>query len=817
MLKHGNFGITMVMQEQKEKQADGRHERIEALEKMLTDVRLREQKLSQSESRLRLLVERSPNGIVILTREGKFAYANEAAVQHLGYDRQEFFDLAIPDIEVGESIERFRKRYEDALAGKGLRYDTIHRKKDGSLMDVEVLVIVIRHADETIVYNIWRDMTERKQAEKKRVHHTRELAFVSKTAMEFVEFSPEQDIYRFIGRKLEELAGEDTHVGVAEYHEAANSLTPRYGTDTGNMLGRVAGVLDKNPLEMKVTGINDEAKKDLARGVLVKVPGGFYDLFFKQVPEEACRALEELFGMGEIYSMGLRRGEKLLGNVVIITKAGKSLENRGLIETFVNQASVAVERNIADQERVKAVAAVVDAMSDGLLLYEMKGKVIHINAALESLTGYSRKEVVGKEIMELLVNFMGGEVPSVSITFTFTVKDGSAIPVAASGSYIRNAEGRPTHAVILFKDITALKEAEKDLRESEETLRALYNGIPIPTYTFQRSGEKFLLIDYNDAAGDMMKGEIEKYVGAASDEMFEDLPEIQEDMDRCFTEKGTVKRERTIQTKRLSEKRHFSINYAYVDTDLILVHAEDITDRKRAEQDLRASREQLRNLSAHTIAVRETERTNIAREIHDELGQNMTALKMDLAWMAKKLPGKHKTLISKTKAMARLVNATIKTVRKISTELRPGLLDDLGLAAAIEWQAGEFQKRTGIKCDLVIKPEEIEIDRDRSTAVFRIFQETLTNVARHASAKKVTASLKKRAGKVFLKVGDNGKGITRKQATDSKSFGLIGMRERAHFWGGKVTIKGVQGKGTTVTVSIPIEGKEGKDGKGESQ
>ena len=162
--------------EKQEKQIDGLHERIAALEKMLADVRRREQKLGESEARLRQLVERSPNGIVVINRDGRFVYANEAAVTNHGYERKEFFGLTIADIEVGETTRKFAKRYDDALAGKGLRYETIHRKKDGSLMDVEALMVVITRGKEKTAYSIWRDMTERKQAEKKRVHHTRELA-----------------------------------------------------------------------------------------------------------------------------------------------------------------------------------------------------------------------------------------------------------------------------------------------------------------------------------------------------------------------------------------------------------------------------------------------------------------------------------------------------------------------------------------------------------------------------------------------------------------------------------------------------------------
>jgi signal transduction histidine kinase len=161
--------------------------------------------------------------------------------------------------------------------------------------------------------------------------------------------------------------------------------------------------------------------------------------------------------------------------------------------------------------------------------------------------------------------------------------------------------------------------------------------------------------------------------------------------------------------------------------------------------------------------------------------------------------------------MRKLIDSTLQTVKRISTDLRPELLDDLGLSAAIEWQGGEFQNRTGIKSEVTMDPEEIILDQDCSIAIFRIFQETLTNVARHSHATRVTVKLKMKTGKIELKVKDNGKGITEKQISGPKSFGLIGIRERVHFLDGNVEIKGVQGKGTTVTVRIPIH-KEGKTG-----
>jgi len=236
-----------------------------------------------------------------------------------------------------------------------------------------------------------------------------------------------------------------------------------------------------------------------------------------------------------------------------------------------------------------------------------------------------------------------------------------------------------------------------------------------------------------------------------------------------------------------------------------IITSEDITERKKSEKELKRSREELRNLAAYLQSAREQERTNMAREIHDELAQALTALKMDISWLGKKLPEDQKTLLDKTKAMTKLTDMTIKMVKRISTELRPGLLDDLGLVAAIEWQAGEFQDRTGITCEIAIDPENIILDRDRSTILFRIFQETLTNIARHAHATAVTVSLKEKDSSLELRVRDNGRGITKEQISDPKSFGLMGIRERVHPWKGEVKISGRSGKGTTAVVRIPVE------------
>jgi signal transduction histidine kinase len=235
-----------------------------------------------------------------------------------------------------------------------------------------------------------------------------------------------------------------------------------------------------------------------------------------------------------------------------------------------------------------------------------------------------------------------------------------------------------------------------------------------------------------------------------------------------------------------------------------LREAKDRLERKKAEIRLRKSLDQLRELSGYLQSVREDERIRISRLVHDELGQALTGLKMDLSWLAKRVPSEGKPLLEKIHSMSGNIDSTIQTVRRISTELRPGILDDLGLVAAIEWQAQEFQQRTGIQCVVTNDLTETILDEDINTAFFRIFQETLTNISRHANASKVGVRIEKRGHALLMLVSDNGRGITETEISNTQSIGLLGMQERAAILGGEATFSGAPEGGTTVRVQIPL-------------
>jgi len=226
---------------------------------------------------------------------------------------------------------------------------------------------------------------------------------------------------------------------------------------------------------------------------------------------------------------------------------------------------------------------------------------------------------------------------------------------------------------------------------------------------------------------------------------------------------------------------------------------QDITERKQAQKNLQHSYDQWRALAGRLEIVREEERKRVAREIHDQLGQALTAIKIEVSSLIhERAPDQEQS-----ESLLRLIDETIRSVRKISNDLRPGILDDLGLVPAVEWAAKEFQIRTGTKCLLDLPPDDFVTDREVATALFRILQETFTNIARHAHATQVNVRLAREDGRLILEVHDNGQGISEEQRSADDSLGILGMRERALLLGGEFAISGAPGEGTTAKVRIP--------------
>ncbi len=481
----------------------------------------------------------------------------------------------------------------------------------------------------------------------------------------------------------------------------------------------------------------------------------------------------------------------------------QELENK--VQERTAKLSIANETIQLERNRLKSI---LDTMPDGIFIVNRQHEIQYANPALEKAFGpvESRKcHDYFHGLSDVCPMCRKSDVIAGKISYREWHNEKTGKTYDLFGAPFINEDGSISKLEI-FHDITKRKKAEKALNDERQRLFSLMEQLP--AYVC-------LLTQYYTFA--YVNREFKRRFGDPGDRYcHEFLFNLQTPCDDCqtfrvFTEHKAQQWEWTG-----PDGNTYAIyDYPFTDIDgspLILELGLDITERKKAEEELKKSREQLRNLYTNLQSAREEERTRIAREIHDEFGTILTALKIDLSWLERKLP-EDQSIIERTKKDIDLINSAIKTVQRISSELRPGILDHLGLSAAVEWQVKEFGNRTGVKWDISIDIEKVKHERDLSTAIFRILQETLTNIARHAEATKVSVCLNERDSLLVLEVKDNGKGVTEEQISDPHSFGLMGIRERIQYWGGDVEIQGIPDKGTTVTISIPLENKEALNDK----
>jgi PAS domain S-box-containing protein len=371
---------------------------------------------------------------------------------------------------------------------------------------------------------------------------------------------------------------------------------------------------------------------------------------------------------------------------------------------------------------------------------------------------------------------------------------------------VRDEQGKPLRMLGSMMDITDRKKAEETLRLNEEKYRLLFSNSPLPMWVFELETLRFL--DVNEAAI--------RHYGYSRDEFLQmtirDIRPAADIENMIKTSSEINPNVRTAGTWRHFKKDGTIIEVEINSHDILynnkkarLVLANDITDKLTAQRKIIETSEQLRQLSARLQDIREEERRHMAHEIHDELGQRLTVLKMDVSWLSRKMKIDDEAAREKIKGTLQLLDGTIKIVRKIATDLRPGILDDLGLIPALEWQSKEFEERSGIKVHFQSNISEIALPTMVSTGLFRIFQESLTNIGRHAEARSIVAHLKKDDKNLVLSVSDDGKGFDTSTLGSRKTLGIMGMKERALTFMGEFAIVSQNGAGTTITVKIPLD------------
>ena len=488
--------------------------------------------------------------------------------------------------------------------------------------------------------------------------------------------------------------------------------------------------------------------------------------------------------------------------------------------TVVKDITTAKQAVEALRQAEQKYRTIYENAVEGMFQTTPDGRYISANPAFAGMFGYGSAEEMMSLITDIatqqyvhpedranLLRLYAENAFVEGFETEFFTKDGRRIWISINGRASIDADGRILYYDGTAQEVTDRKKAEEQLCEERETFSSILHNAPYGIFLHDPGGNLlFLNPEATNITGyameDIPRGK-DWFANAYPDQEYQKLVF---DTWKHGVSAKSVDKTFTVHCKDGTNKEIEFRSFKMADGKAVTMF-KDITLRRRAEDEVRNSREELRTLTAHIQSVREVERTRIAREIHDELGQALTCIKMDLSEIREEYGpalSKKDMLLSKTQSLLELVDSTIDVVRRIAADLRPSILDDLGLVAAVEWFLQDFRKRTGIRCELKT-PAKMIIHRDIATAAFRILQESLTNVARHARADEVKITLGKRKEELLLKIKDNGKGIVKSEISNQRSFGIMGMRERVLLFEGRISIVGRAGKGSAVTVFIPMK------------
>ena len=502
------------------------------------------------------------------------------------------------------------------------------------------------------------------------------------------------------------------------------------------------------------------------------------------------------------------------------------------------KANQQLTQEIEDRKRTEAelqrtteyLENVIDNSVDAIGIVDRHGKFILWNRRSVEIYGYTREELADKTAFELYpdpieLDRMLQKLRTDGVVREYEIpmqkKDGTIVPMDISISLLKNDAGRTIGSVCLARDLSERKQAEaalknaqgelsrysrdleRQVRERTQEINSILRYTPSVVYIKDREGRYTLV---NSRYEEVFGIRNEQIRGKTDHEIF---PRSLADQFRASDLRVLAHRE-SYQVEEVipqpdGTRTYLSVKFPIYNEQEVPIGlcgiATDITELKRAQ-------DQLRRLSGSIMANQEKERRAIARELHDELGQVLTALRMDAVWLSARLRPNDPKAADRALAMCQLIDNTIDEVRSLATRLRPGVLDDLGLLDALDWYITDFEKRTGIAC--VFKHRNVpEVDGIGATAAYRIAQEALTNVTRHAAATEVRVSLKPEKGGLTLAVVDNGQGFDLKEIEASECLGLAGMRERAGLLGGSLEIRSQPGKGTKVCFRLPVHGSGG--------
>ncbi|HRE37495.1 MAG TPA: PAS domain S-box protein [Chitinophagaceae bacterium] len=470
-----------------------------------------------------------------------------------------------------------------------------------------------------------------------------------------------------------------------------------------------------------------------------------------------------------------------------------------------------VQKEVEESEN--RLRTIFNSEPECIKLLDINGQLLDMNpAGLSMIEADSLEQVKNKSVLGIINEDY--RIPFASLCqdvfkgnpgkllFSITGLKGTRRWMETHAVPLRDGAGKITALLAVTRDITDKKQTEEELIRNERKYRTVVEQAIDAIALYDANGK---LLDVNTGAINLLGYTREELQHMSLKDVLTDdeikVRPVQYDV--LKTGKSTVKQrsmrkkdgtivQTEVRSQQLPDGRFLSV-------------IRDLTDRIKAEEELKESYKAIRTLTDHLQKVREEERAHIAREIHDELGQQLTVLKMDIAWLNKKIDASDESPLKiKMKELLTMLDGTVRTVRRISSELRPSLLDDMGLFAAMEWHLEDFSKRTGLETSLVAGKEPEKLPDNIKTGLYRIFQESLTNVARHANATKVIVKAEVKDKVLRLSIADNGTGFDTSKVKSKKTLGILGMQERSSMMGGDYSITTTPGKGTTIVVSVPI-------------
>lgn len=592
--------------------------------------------------------------------------------------------------------------------------------------------------------------------------------------------------------------------------EMPNEGQPVYNPNIlSTVLDRVSDAIVALDRDWKYTYMNSKAaeifnvnqKAIIGKHIWTEFPEGigqpFYKAYHKALEEQTYIYLEEYYPPYQLW----------FENHIYPSNDGLTIYFKDVTERKNAQYEILKEKNLSD--------SIINSLPGVFYLYDKDGKFKRWNKNFEEVSGYSSEEVARMHPLDFFDqkdNKLLAEkinqvftVGKAEVEADFVLKNKSKIPYFFNGYLVIFDSTEYLMGVGI--NIEEKRKVEIAYLDSTEKYKYLFDNNPAVIIIWDI--ESFAINEVNELAVDLYGYTREEFLKMTVIDLRpkEDKAKIRNFSKKMMTNDEYKVRRTWRHLKKNGDVMYMDITSHRIDYNgrkAILSLAKDITEQIVAENNLRESYEDIRRLNAHLQTIREEERTYIAREIHDELGQQLTGLKMDASWLIKKVDPKEITQLEKLTDMINLIDDTVKDIRRISSDLRPGILDDLGLLAALEWQSSEFEKRTGITCVLKSENAINLVEKNIAIGIFRIFQEALTNITRHAHASIVHANIVQKNKCLYFIIQDDGIGFDVKEVKSKKTLGLTGMRERAHMFNGSLNIKSTIGKGTTLTLSVPI-------------